>query len=73
MPTGDGKTLVALLIADYALDEGLSVADPTGTRQLVEHVASEANALGLEAVRFAASGTEAERWTTTTRLRPSAS
>jgi superfamily II DNA or RNA helicase len=26
MPTGEGKTLVALLIADWALDQGWSVA-----------------------------------------------
>ena len=36
MPTGDGKTLVALLIADSALDKGRSVAYLTGTRQLAD-------------------------------------
>jgi Helicase C-terminal domain/DEAD/DEAH box helicase len=53
MPTGDGKTLLALLIADWALDQGWSVAYLTGTRQLAEHVESEAVRLGLEVVRFA--------------------
>ena len=53
MPTGDGKTLLALLIADWALDQGRSVAYLTGTRQLAEHVQSEAAQLGLEVVRFA--------------------
>lgn len=53
MPTGEGKTLVALLIADYALDRGKSVAYLTGTRQLAERVEDEAAKLGLEAVRFA--------------------
>ena len=38
MPTGEGKTLLALLIADYALDRGRSVAYLTGTRQLAERV-----------------------------------
>ena len=53
MPTGDGKTLLALLIADWALDQGHSVAYLTGTRQLAEHVEAEARRLGLEVVRFA--------------------
>ena len=53
MPTGDGKTLLALLIADWALDQGRSVAYLTGTRQLAEHVEAEARRLGLEVVRFA--------------------
>ncbi|MFJ5699001.1 helicase C-terminal domain-containing protein [Arthrobacter sp. NPDC093139] len=53
MPTGEGKTLVALLISDYALDRGWSVAYLTGTRQLAEHVEQEAAKLGLDTVRFA--------------------
>jgi Helicase C-terminal domain len=53
MPTGDGKKLLALLIADWALDQGRSVAYLTGTRQLAEHVEAEARRLGLEVVRFA--------------------
>ena len=52
MPTGEGKTLVALLIADYALDEGYSVAYLTGTRQLAEQVAQESELLGLSSVQF---------------------
>lgn len=52
MPTGAGKTLVALLIADMALDRGLSVAYLTGTRQLAEDVEDEARRLGLDTVRF---------------------
>ncbi len=42
MPTGEGKTLLALLIADWALDQGQSVAYLTGTRQLAERVEEEA-------------------------------
>lgn len=53
MPTGEGKTLLALLIADYALDQGRSVAYLTGTRQLAEKVQDEAAKLGLDVVRFA--------------------
>lgn len=52
MPTGEGKTLVALLIADYALDQGLSVAYLAGNRVLAEDVEDQAKDLGLEAVRF---------------------
>lgn len=54
MPTGEGKTLVALLVADWALDQGRSVAYLTGTRQLAERVEEQAAALGLDVVRFAA-------------------
>ncbi|MCQ3804434.1 MAG: hypothetical protein KTV45_10070 [Acidimicrobiia bacterium] len=53
MPTGEGKTLVALLIADYALDQRFAVAYLTGTRQLADHVAAEAATLGLDAMQFA--------------------
>ncbi|AKE00136.1 hypothetical protein XU06_28340 [Rhodococcus erythropolis] len=53
MPTGEGKTLLALMIADYALDQGRSVAYLAGTRQLAERVEAEAGALGLDVVRFA--------------------
>ncbi|MCK9876968.1 DEAD/DEAH box helicase family protein [Frankia sp. Ag45/Mut15] len=53
MPTGEGKTLLALLIADLALERGWSVAYLTGTRQLAERVEEEAAALGLDLVRFA--------------------
>ncbi|MEU8911750.1 DEAD/DEAH box helicase family protein [Streptomyces nigrescens] len=53
MPTGEGKTLLALLIADHALTRGWSVAYLTGTRQLAERVEEEAEALGLDVVRFA--------------------
>ena len=52
MPTGEGKTLVALLIADYALDVGRSVAYLTGTRQLADHVSREATRLGIDFVQF---------------------
>ncbi|WP_141214993.1 MULTISPECIES: DEAD/DEAH box helicase family protein [Nocardiaceae] len=53
MGTGEGKTLVALLIADYALDQGRTVAYLAGTRQLAERVRAEAEELGLEVVLFA--------------------
>ena len=52
MPTGSGKTLIALLIADYALEQGRSVAYLTGTRQLADHVCYEAELLGLPVVQF---------------------
>ncbi|MGW5740655.1 DEAD/DEAH box helicase family protein [Amycolatopsis sp. NPDC003861] len=54
MPTGEGKTLLALLIADHALTRGWSVAYLTGTRQLAERAEREADDLGIEVVRFAA-------------------
>jgi len=54
MPTGEGKTLVALLIADHALDEGMSVAYLTGTRQLAEQVQTESDRIGIETALFSA-------------------
>lgn len=53
LPTGLGKTLVAFLIADEALDRGRSVAYLTGTKQLAEQVADQARELrGLEVASF---------------------
>lgn len=53
LPTGFGKTLVALLIADLALEQGRTVAYLTGTNQLADQVLLQARDLpGLEAVKF---------------------
>jgi hypothetical protein len=53
LPTGLGKTLLAFLIADEALDRGRSVAYLTGTKQLAEQVADQARQLGeLEVACF---------------------
>jgi hypothetical protein len=53
LPTGYGKTLIALLIADLALEQGRTVAYLTGTNQLTDQVLLQARDLpGLEAVRF---------------------
>lgn len=55
LPTGYGKTLVALLIADFALEQGLSVAYLTGTKQLADQVIEQSRGLkGLDVVRFSA-------------------
>jgi superfamily II DNA or RNA helicase len=54
LPTGEGKTLIGLLLADWALDEGKSVAYLTGTRQLADQVMEQVALLpGLVAHRFA--------------------
>jgi hypothetical protein len=53
LPTGAGKTLVALLIADYALERGQRVAYLTGTRQLGNQVMTQLEKLpGLDARQF---------------------
>ncbi|MEB0288494.1 DEAD/DEAH box helicase family protein [Cryobacterium sp. 10S3] len=53
LPTGAGKTLVALLIADYALERGQRVAYLSGTRQLGNQVMTQIAKLpGLEARQF---------------------
>lgn len=45
LPTGEGKTLIGLLLADWALDQGMSVAYLTGTKQLAEQVQHQAEPL----------------------------
>ncbi len=53
LPTGYGKTLVALLVADLALEEGSTVAYLTGNNQLTDQVVEQAGALpGLDVVKF---------------------
>jgi hypothetical protein len=53
LPTGVGKTLIALLLADHALDRGWSVAYLAGSNVLAEQVEAEAQELpGLVAHRF---------------------
>jgi hypothetical protein len=53
LPTGYGKTLVALLIADQALEQGKTVAYLCGNNQLVDQVLAQAEDLpGLAAVKF---------------------
>jgi Rad3-related DNA helicase len=45
LPTGFGKTLVALLIADLAMERGDTVAYLTGTNQLADQVLAQARDL----------------------------
>jgi len=53
LPTGVGKTLIALLLADYALDRGWSVAYLTGSNVLSEQVEIQARDVpGLSTHRF---------------------
>jgi hypothetical protein len=53
LPTGYGKTLVALLIADLALEQGKTVGYLTGTNQLADQVRAQAADLpGLTTVKF---------------------
>jgi superfamily II DNA or RNA helicase len=55
LPTGHGKTLIALLLADHALDRGRRVAYLAGSNVLAEQVEDEAGLLGLAAHRFCVS------------------
>jgi hypothetical protein len=53
LPTGYGKTLVAFLIADLALEQGRTVAYLTGTNQLTDQVLLQARDLpGLNTAKF---------------------
>ena len=56
LPTGYGKTLVAFLIADLALEGGKTVAYLTGNNQLTDQVILQAADLpGLDVVKFSGS------------------
>ena len=58
LPTGVGKTLIALLLADFALDRGWSVAYLAGSNALAEQVATAAaQAPGLVAHPFSGAAT----------------
>ena len=52
LPTGVGKTLIALLLADHALDRGWRVAYLTGSNALTKQVADQAGRLGLRTHQF---------------------
>src|SRR5580692_7811722 len=53
LPTGAGKTVVALLVCEeYRCRTGKPVAYLTGTKQLTQQVKSEADRLGVPAVIF---------------------
>jgi hypothetical protein len=53
LPTGTGKTLIALLIAEqHRRDTNNPVAYLAGTKQLAQQVARQARDLGVPAVRF---------------------
>jgi hypothetical protein len=56
LPTGEGKTLIGLLIADLALDDGMSVAYLTGTKQLTDQVREQARDLPALAVHAFSGG-----------------
>lgn len=54
LPTGYGKTLVALMIADLALERGQTVAYLTGNNLLTDQVVGQGKGLpGLDLVKFA--------------------
>jgi Rad3-related DNA helicase len=56
MPAGTGKTLVALLIAEYHRRLNRRIAILTGTRQLAKQVAEDANYLGINVAVFEGPG-----------------
>lgn len=52
LPTGDGKTLIALLILEYWRKQGRRVAILTGNKTLARQIENEANDLNVPVVRF---------------------
>lgn len=56
LPTGAGKTLIALLILEYWRKQGRRVAILTGNKTLARQLESEARDLGVPTVRFEGRG-----------------
>lgn len=56
LPTGGGKTLIALLILEYWRRRGNKVAILTGNKALARQIEREAEILGVSTVRFEGSG-----------------
>jgi hypothetical protein len=56
LPTGAGKTLIALLVLDYWRNEGNRVAILTGNKTLARQIEAEAAELRVPTVRFEGAG-----------------
>lgn len=52
LPTGSGKTLIALMILDFWLDQGKRTAVLCGTKNLARQFKEEADALGIPSILF---------------------
>jgi Type III restriction enzyme, res subunit len=52
LPTGGGKTLIALLVLEYWRKQGRRVAILTGNKTLARQIEREARDLGVPTVRF---------------------
>lgn len=65
LPTGSGKTLIALMILDYWMEQKRRVAVLCGTKNLARQFKSEADALGVPAILFEGSKTN---WSTANKF-----
>ena len=52
LPTGAGKTLIALMILDFWIAQGRKAAVLCGTKNLARQFKEEADALGIPAILF---------------------
>src|SRR5207245_1622787 len=52
LPTGSGKTLIALMILDFWLEQGNKAAVLCGTKNLARQFKEEADALGISTILF---------------------
>lgn len=58
LPTGAGKTLIALLILEFRRQQGYKVAILTGNKTLARQIEGEAETLGVPIVRFEGRGAD---------------
>lgn len=66
LPTGSGKSLIALMILDFWMEQGMRTAVLCGTKNLARQFKGEADALGIQSILFEGSKSG---WKTTDKFK----
>jgi len=66
LPTGSGKSLIALMILDFWMEQGMRTAVLCGTKNLARQFKGEADALGIKSILFEGSKSG---WKTTDKFK----